>query len=320
MELRSLGSQGPVISVIGYGGWEAGATAWGPTPPDDQVIESMKAGFDAGINWLDTAEIYGRGRSEELIGRAIEGRPDVMTFTKVASAPRGTGFEPANVRSAAEASLRRLGREVIDVYQLHWLDEKDVALEETWAAMASLVDAGLVRWIGVSNFTEDAIARCERIRHVDSLQPHLSMLWQERLPLLSFCARNGTGVIAYGPLAFGLLTGGITAATRFPPDDWRSGTKGLRAYDQLFAPGRIDANLRVVDALKPHAERLAITPAQLALAWVLQQDGITAAIVGSRSPDHVRENAAASAVRFSRSDLADIGSVLRGRGELVTSS
>lgn len=186
--------------------------------------------------------------------------------------------------------------------------------------MGALVDAGLVRWIGVSNFTEDAIARCERIRHVDSLQPHLSMLWHERMPLLSFCARNGTGVIAYGPLAFGLLTEGITADTRFPPDDWRSGTKGLRAYDQLFAPGRIDANLRVVDALRPVAERLSISPAQLALAWVLHQDGITAAIVGSRSPDHVRENASASAVRLSPSDLAEIGSILRGRGELVASS
>jgi aryl-alcohol dehydrogenase-like predicted oxidoreductase len=320
MELRQLGTDGPLISVIGYGGWEAGASAWGATPPDDQVIDSMRTGFDAGINWLDTAEIYGDGRSEELIGRAIEGRPDVMTFTKVASAPRGTGFEPANVRRAAEASLRRLRREVIDLYQLHWLDEKHVALEETWAAMGALVDAGLVRWIGVSNFTEDGVARCERIRHVDSLQPHLSMLWQERLPLLEFCARNGTGVIAYGPLAFGLLTGGISAQTTFPPDDWRSGTKGLRAYDQLFAPGRIEANVRVVEGLRPVAERLAISLAQLAVAWALHQEGITAAIVGSRSPDHVLENATASAVKLSPSVLSQIASILCGRGELAVSS
>jgi aryl-alcohol dehydrogenase-like predicted oxidoreductase len=275
----------------------------------------MRAGFDAGITWLDTAEIYGHGRSEELIGRAIQGRPDVMTFTKVASAPRGTGFEPASVRRAAEGSLRRLGREAIDLYQLHWLDEGDVALEDTWAAMAGLVDAGLVRLIGVSNFTEDAIARCERIRHVDSLQPQLSMLWQERLPLLLFCAHNGTGVIAYGPLAFGLLTGTITNETKFPEDDWRSGKRGLRAYDQLFAPGRLEANLAVVDALKPIASRLEVSLAQLALAWVLHQDGITGAIVGSRSRQHVRENTAASAVQLSRLDLAEIDSILIGRGE-----
>lgn len=316
MELRRLGSHGPSISVIGYGGWEAGATAWGAKPPDGQVIQSMRAGFDAGINWVDTAEIYGHGRSEELIGRAIQGKPDVMTFTKVASAPRGTGFEPANVRRAAEGSLKRLGREAIDLYQLHWLDEGDVALEDTWAAMAQLVDAALVRWIGVSNFTEDAIARCERIRHVDSLQPHLSMLWQERLPLLEFCARNGTGVIAYGPLAFGLLTGAINHETTFSEDDWRSGKRGLRAYDQLFAPGRIEANLAVVDALKPMAERRELSPAQLALAWVLHQGGITAAIVGSRSPLHVRENAAASAVALSQEDLAEIDGILDMRGEV----
>jgi aryl-alcohol dehydrogenase-like predicted oxidoreductase len=316
MKLRPLGFHGPLISVIGYGGWEAGATAWGPTLSDGQVIESMTAGFDAGINWLDTAEIYGRGRSEELIGRAIQGRPDVMTFTKVASAPRGTGYEPADLRRAAEGSLKRLGRDVIDLYQLHWLDEADVALEETWAAMAGLVDAGLVRWIGVSNFPEQAIARCERIRHVDSLQPHLSMLWQERLPLLSFCAHNGIGLIAYGPLAFGLLTGTITRETSFPEDDWRSGQRGVRAYDQLFAPGRFEANLAVIQALKPVVERLGVSLAQLALAWVLHQDGVTGAIVGSRSPLHVRENAAASAIPLSPHDLAEIDAILHARGEV----
>jgi aryl-alcohol dehydrogenase-like predicted oxidoreductase len=279
----------------------------------------MQSGFDAGINWVDSAEIYGGGRSEQLVGQAIRHRPDVMVFTKVASAPRGTGYGPGEVRRAAEASLRRLGRDAIDVFQLHWLDEEDVALEETWAGMAVLVDAGLARWIGVSNFTEAAIARCERIRHVDSLQPHLSMLWQERLPLLASCARNGTGVIAYGPLAFGLLTGTITRETTFSSGDWRSGGRGVRAYEQLFAPGRWQANLAVVDALRPIAERLQVSPAQLALAWVLHQDGISGAIAGSRSASHVLENTAASRVRLSGADLAGIDSILQDRGEVVGS-
>ena len=317
MELRLLGSHGPAISVIGYGGWEAGATAWGATPPDDQVIDSIRAGFDSGVNWLDTAEIYGDGRSEELIGRAIRDRRDVLTFTKVASAPRGTGYLPADVRRAAQGSLRRLGRDVIDLFQLHWVDEEAVPLEETWGAMAGLVDEGLVRWIGVSNFTVHDIERCERIRHVDSLQPHLSMLWQERLPLLSFSARNGTGVIAYGTLAYGLLTGTITPESAFADDDWRSGKHGLRAYGQLFAPDRFDRNLAVVDALKLVAARLGLSLSALALAWTLHQRGLTGAIVGSRSAEHVRENATASAVRLSAEQLAEINSILQRRGEVV---
>jgi aryl-alcohol dehydrogenase-like predicted oxidoreductase len=317
MGVRRLGSHGPQISVIGYGGWEAGSPEWGTSPSDADVVAAMRAGFDAGITWVDTAEVYGHGRSEELIGRAVQGRRHIMAFTKVASAPRGSGYDPKAIRRAAERSLRRLGREVIDLYQLHWLDEKDASLEETWAAMAALVDAGLVRWIGVSNFTSHEISRCERIRHVDSLQPHLSMLWQERLPLLSFCARNGTGVIAYGPLAFGLLTGNVTRETTFAEDDWRSGTRGIRAYSQLFAPGRLEANLKVVDALMPVAGRLQISLARLALAWVLHQPGLSGAIVGSRSAQHVRENASASAVNLSPSDLAEIGSIISNRGEVV---
>jgi aryl-alcohol dehydrogenase-like predicted oxidoreductase len=183
--------------------------------------------------------------------------------------------------------------------------------------MAALVDAGLVRWIGVSNFTEEAIERCEQVRHVDSLQPHLSMLWQERRPLVSFSNRNGTGVLAYGPLAFGLLTGTITRQTRFPQDDWRSGSRGLRAYEQLFVSERLDRNLEVVERLKPIARRLGTSLARLALAWVLHQPGVTGAIAGSRSPDHVRENASVGSVRLEPADLVEIGSVLELRGEVT---
>jgi methylglyoxal reductase len=317
MPMRRLGARGPTISVVGYGAWEAGSSEWGPSPPDDQVVQAMIAAFETGVTWIDTAEIYGSGRSEELVAKAIEGWPEVKVFTKVASAPRGTGYRPKDVRRAAEASQRRLGRDVIDLYQLHWLDETDARLEETWAAMATLVDAGLVRWTGVSNFTREAIERCEPIHHVDSLQPHLSMLWQERLPLLSFSSRNGTGVIAYGPLAFGVLTGTIIRRTRFPREDWRSGSRSLRAYDQLFVPHRLDRNLDVVERLTPIASRLGTSLARLALAWVLQQPGVTGVIAGSREPDHVRENASAGSLTLESSDLVEIGSVLEMRGELM---
>lgn len=317
MELRTLGPQGPAISVVGYGGWEAGGRGWGAPRLDAEVIAAMRAGFDAGINWIDTAEVYGDGGSEELSGRAIQGHDDVMVFTKVASAPRGSGYARASIRRAAEASLRRLRRDVIDVYQLHWPDEKDVPLEEAWGSMATLVESGLVRWIGVSNFTEDLIARCEAIRHVDVLQPHLSMLWQERLPLTEVCVANGTGVIVYGPLAFGLLTGTITPRTRFADDDFRGGKLGLRAYNQLFSPGRFEANLGVVSAVTPIAARIGVSLAQLAIAWVLHRQGVSGAIVGSCSPQHVRENVAASSARLSARDLADIGRVLQRRSEVL---
>ena len=138
----------------------------------------MRAAVDSGINWIDTAEVYGGGRSEELVGRALEGTRDVMVFTKVAPHPQGSGFNPSGVRGAAEKSLKRLSREAIDLLQLHWPDTT-TPVEETWEAMSALVDDGLVRAIGVSNFGRDLIERCERIRHVDSLQPPFSMLRRE---------------------------------------------------------------------------------------------------------------------------------------------
>jgi aryl-alcohol dehydrogenase-like predicted oxidoreductase len=311
-----LGTQGPPISVVGFGAWEAGGEAWGPDPGEERALEAMHAGFDVGINWVDTAETYGGGRSEEVVGRALTGRYDVMVFTKVAPAPRGSGFDPPSLRRAAVASLKRLQRDRIDLYQLHWPDP-NIPVEETWGALAELVDEGLVGMIGVSNFTMELVERCERVRHVDSNQPQLSMLWQERRPLLRSCKENGTGVIAYGPLAYGLLTGSVTRATVFSDDDWRGGNQGLRAYDQLFAPPRIERNLTVVDDLRPIAEAEGVSLAELALAWVLHQDGVTGVIAGSRSASHVRQNAGAADVELSPEILATIEKLLAERGEVT---
>ena len=311
MRTRKLGSHGPEISVIGYGAWEAGGMAWGANPPDEETVDAMRAAFDAGIDWVDTAEVYGGGRSEELVGGAVDGR-DVLVFTKVAPKPAGSGFDADGVRAGAEASLRRLGRDVLDVFQLHWPDA-GIAVEETWEAMATLVDDGLVRWIGVSNFPSELIERCERIRHVDSVQPHLSMLHRHGpLELAAGCQRAGTGVVAYGPLAYGLLTGAFDETTSFSDDDWRSGKHGISAYEQLFAPEPFRRNLTVVDALRPLAEDKGVTLAQLALAWVVHRRGVTAAIAGSRSAAHVRDNAGAGDVALTPADLDRIDAVLGG--------
>ena len=308
MRTKRLGSRGPEISVIGFGAWEAGGSGWGPNPPEEQTIEAIRTAVDAGMNWIDTAEIYGRGRSEELVGKAIKGL-DVMVFTKVAPDEAGTGFRPDQIRAAAKKSLERLQRDVIDLYQLHWSDP-EIPIEETWGAMGELVDEGVVRYIGVSNFRQSLIGKCEAVRHVDSLQPQFSMFHQEgRDDLFPFCESNGTGVIVYGPLAFGLLTGAITRDTKFGEDDWRSGS-GMSYYEDLFAPGVIEKNLDRVEALKPVASRAGCSLAQLALGWTVHQTGVTGAIAGTRSPDHVRDNAAAGDVELTKEVLDEIESIL----------
>lgn len=311
MRTAKLGLQGPELSVVGYGGWEAGGDTWGPNESDQGVIQAMQAGFDAGINWIDTAEVYGRGRSERLVAQAVQGRRDeVFIATKVAPRPAGTGFRAAEVRRACASSLGRLGTDRIDLYQLHWRDGR-VPVEETWGAMVGLVEDGLVRWIGVSNFDRELIERCLAIRHVDSLQQHFSMLHLANRDLIRWCGERGIGVVTYGPLAYGLLTGAITRETKFPPGDWRRGGAGEEYYDDMFAPGKIERSLAVVDDLRPIAERLGVTVAQLALGWNVHQPGVTAAIAGTRDPSHVRENAAAGDVQLDDVTKKELEEILR---------
>jgi aryl-alcohol dehydrogenase-like predicted oxidoreductase len=310
--MQKLGSQGPELTVIGFGAWEAGAgREWGEPPPKEQVLQAIRAVFDAGINWIDTAEVYGDGRSEELVGLAITGRRDeVLVATKVAPASEGTGFRPDEVRRACIASLRRLRTGRIDLYQLHWPDDTGVPIEETWGAMAGLVDEGLVRFIGVSNFEQDQIERCEGVRHVDSLQAELSMLNLENRDLMRWCGEHGIGVVCYGPLAYGLLTGAITADTVFDPTDFRSGRDEWDYWRKLFGPGKLERSLAVVEGLRPLAEGLGATVAQLALAWNTRQPGVTAAIAGSRNPDHVRSNAAAGELDLDDATLGELDALL----------
>jgi methylglyoxal reductase len=294
LPLRPLGSRGPAVSVIGLGGWEAGGgRTWGVNRSDAEVIRALRHGFYLGVNWIDTAEVYAHGRSEEIVGRALRGHDHVLVFTKVAPRPDGTGVRPREVARAVEASLRRIGRDAIDVYQVHWRDPR-VPIEVTWEAMANLVDHGLVRHLGLSNVTAEDLRRCARIRHVDSLQLEASLLYAEELRgLLAACGEVGTGVVCYGALAFGLLSGRVGERR---PSDWRGGGYGqedffvAENYARFFAPAVLPAQLRRVRSLSAVAAELGMTPAQAALGWLAAQPGVTGALVGSRCPAHIEEN------------------------------
>jgi aryl-alcohol dehydrogenase-like predicted oxidoreductase len=307
MRMQTLGSQGPQLSVIGFGAWEAGGADWGPNESEAAVVAAVHAGLDAGINWIDTAEVYGKGTSEELIGHAVAGRrDDVLIATKVAPIEEGSGLRPEQIRTACDASLGRLGIDHIDLYQIHWPDETGVPIEESWATIAELVDAGKVRHIGVSNFDRALIERCEAIRHVDSLQQEFSMVVLDDRELIRWCGEVGTGVVSYSPLGAGLLTDALTREQANAFDDWRGGWK-----EGPFSPEGLDRAFRVLERIRPVAVRLGVSPAQLALAWNRHQPGVTSAIAGSRNPAHVRDNAAAGDLELDTDTLAELDAVLK---------
>jgi aryl-alcohol dehydrogenase-like predicted oxidoreductase len=309
MRTQRLGRHGPEISVVGFGAWEAGKSEeWGEPPPDEQIVAAIEAVFESGIGWIDTAEVYGLGTSEEFVGKVTAGRRDqVQLFTKVAPGPRGSGFRPDQVGKACRRSLERLGTDHLDLYQLHWPDD-GVPLEDTWGAMAGLVEEGLVRHVGVSNFDQGMIERCLAIRHVDSLQQEFSMFVLEDRELIRWCGEQGVGVLAYGPLAYGLLAGAISMETTFEDGDFRGSGE---TWNALFAPEVRRRELDIVDELRAIAERLGLTVAQLALAWTFHQAGVTGAIAGSRNPAHVRTNAAAGEVTLDPATLDEIEGLLR---------
>jgi aryl-alcohol dehydrogenase-like predicted oxidoreductase len=306
MRKRRLGAHGPELTVVGFGAWEAGGDDWGPNASESRVIDAIRAGLDAGMNWVDTAEVYGDGVSETLVGRAIaDRRRDVLLASKVAPSDGGSGFRPDEVTGACDASLRRLGTDVIDLYQLHWPSPIPIPIEETWGAMVGLVDAGKVRWIGVSNFDRPLIERCLAVRHVDSLQQEFSLVRPDDRELLRWCGEAGIGVLSYSPLGAGFLTGAIDRDRAATIDDWR-------AADGLTRDTHLDRVFGIVEGMRPIAGRLEVTVAQLALAWNLAQPGVTSAIAGSRSPEHTRENAAAGDVDLDPESLAELEALVAG--------
>jgi aryl-alcohol dehydrogenase-like predicted oxidoreductase len=312
MKTRTLGKDGPEISVVGYGAWEAGGADWGPNASDDAVVESMRVIFDVGINWIDTAEVYGQGRSEELVARAVAGnRDEVLIFTKVAPDDEGSGIRPEEIRKAIRGSLSRLQTDHVDLYQVHWPDDR-IPVEDTWGAMGEVVREGLALHIGVSNFDRPRIERCLPIHPVTSVQNQFSLIHQDdRAELLPWLARQGAGYLAYAPLGFGLLTGALGPEATFHPGDWRGRQRAGSSEEGVgpFSPGNFERNLERVERLRSVAERLGIPVSTVALAWAVHQEGVTAAIAGSRNAAHVRSNAAAGDVTLDATTLAEIDSI-----------
>jgi aryl-alcohol dehydrogenase-like predicted oxidoreductase len=302
MQRHPVGASGVEISPIGLGGYELG-----PEPdeePDAQrAARVIGAALDGDVNWLDTSENYLATRNEEVIGEALQlVGGDFLVASKVAPEPAitgsGSGFRREEVLQACRDSLTRLRRDHLDVYFLHWPDERGVPLEETWGAMGELVDAGLVRAIGLSNYELADVERCHRERPVDVVQVGLSLVdYLDDRPYIASCGELGIAVTIYEPLASGILSGKTREQTLAL---WGGGVwEEASFFKRLLGPGKAEKSFAVADGLRPIAGELNATVAQVAIAWVLHQPGVTAAIAGSRSEAHTRDNAGGARLALS---------------------
>jgi aryl-alcohol dehydrogenase-like predicted oxidoreductase len=310
METKRLGNSDLFITPIGFGAWAIGGSgwefAWGGQDDSDSIA-AIREALDAGINWIDTAAVYGLGHSEEVVARALQGmrsRPYIFTKCSMVWNERreiGHSLKADSIRRECEASLRRLRVEAIDLYQIHWPDP-DEEIEEGWATLAALKQEGKVRHIGVSNFNVTQMKRAQAIAPITSLQPRYSLLHREvENELLPFTASQSIGVIAYSPMASGLLTGGMTPEriAALPADDWRK-----RHPD--FQEPRLHRNLMLVRLLRTIGKRRGYTPAEVAVAWVLHKSPVTGAIVGARRPGQVRGVIGAADLHLSPREVAEI--------------
>ena len=321
---RPLGSSGLDITTVGFGAWAIGGGGWafGWGPQDDaDSLAAMRRALGLGINWIDTAAVYGLGHSEEVVGRLLRELPAgerPLVFTKcglvwdernrMAEARRV--LRPDSIRKECEASLRRLRIEQIDLYQFHWPDETGTPVEDSWQAMVRLVEAGKVRAVGVSNFAVTLLERCEAIRHVHSLQPPFSLIRREAAEReIPWCAEHGTGVIVYSPMQSGLLTDTFTDSrvAALAVDDWR------RRSPQFQQPA-LGRNLALRDALEPIARRHGATVSAVAVAWTLAWPGVTGAIVGARTPSQVDGWIGAATLELSAADLDEIAAAISRTG------
>ncbi len=321
---RSIGTSGLKITTLGFGAWAIGgggwSFGWGPQD-DDASLAAMRHGLDLGINWIDTAAIYGLGHSEEVVGRLLRDIPQAdrpFVFTKCGliwhehdrmEEPRCM-LRPNSIRRECEASLRRLGVERIDLYQFHWPDETGTPVEDSWSAMVRLMEEGKVRAAGVSNFDVDLLERCEAVHHVDSLQPPFSLIRREAAaPEIPWCAEHSTGVICYSPMQSGLLTDNFTLERvgKLASDDWRR-----RASE--FNQPNVGRNLALRDALRPIAARHGTTVSAVAVAWILAWPGVTGAIVGARSAEQIDGWIQAATIQLTPADLGEIASAIARTG------
>ena len=314
METRALGNSDLQITRIGVGAWAMGGGgwtwSWGPQD-DSKSIAAIHQALDLGINWIDTAAVYGLGHSEEVAGKALAGRSNrPYIFTKCERVwdqhgHIGGSLKAESIRRECEASLRRLKVEVIDLYQIHWPDP-DPDIEEGWTEMARLKEEGKVRYIGVSNFNVQQMRRALRIAPITSLQPPYSILAREvEEDILPFCLSRNIGAIVYSPMYSGLLTGAMTRerVAKFSPDDWRR-------RDANFQEPNLSRNLRLVESLREIGLRHHRSPGEVAIAWTLHNPAVTGAIVGVRSPEQVRGIVGAAGFRLNDKEIMEIETAL----------
>jgi aryl-alcohol dehydrogenase-like predicted oxidoreductase len=308
MDHQPVGSSNVQISRIGLGGYELGPEP-DEKPDAERAVKVIGVAIDSGINWLDTSENYLATRNEEVIGAALqEVSEELLVASKVAPGAGvtggGSGFRREQVLQACRDSLTRLRRDHLDIYFLHWPDDSGIPLEETWGAMGELVDAGLVRAIGMSNYDIEDVARCHRDRRVDAVQIGLNLIdYPGARAYASACGEMEIAVTIFEPVASGILTGKTieqVQATWLGP--WRESP----FYKRLLSPGNAEKSAAVTEGLRPIALRLNATVAQVAIAWVLHQPGVTAAIAGSRQGNHVHENGVAASLTLSDDILDEI--------------
>jgi aryl-alcohol dehydrogenase-like predicted oxidoreductase len=312
--LRTLGNSDLELTPIGFGAWAIGGGdwqyGWGAQDDNDSIAAIHRA-LDLGINWIDTAAVYGLGHSEEVVGRAVKSSPHKpYIFTKCSMrwhADRSVynSLKAASLAEEVEGSLRRLQVEAIDLYQIHW-PNPDGEIEEGWEALSRMCEQGKLRWIGVSNFNVEQMKRAMKIAPITSLQPPYSMLRPAiEAEILPFVQANGIGAINYSPMLSGLLAGKMTAEriAALPADDWRR--KNVE-----FSEPRLDRNLRLVELLRTIGNEHGVTPGVVAVAWTLHNSAITAAIVGGRGPRQVEETAAALSFRVTDDEYGTINRFL----------
>ena len=320
----SLGGTGMEITRVGFGAWALGGGDWSFGWGDQDDVDSIAAirhAVEAGVNWVDTAAVYGLGHSEEVVARALETFSDAdrpLVFTKCSLRwDAANPMEPArrigaadSLREEVQASLRRLRTERIDLYQMHWPPEDGTPIEDYWGCLMEMKAEGLIRAAGLSNHSAAQVGAAERVGHVDAVQPPLSLINREAAAeLIPWCRDNGTGVIVYSPMQTGLLTGAFTPerVASLPGNDWRRGT-------EEFTGDRLDRNLALAAAQVPVGRRHGVSQAAVAVAWTLAWPGVTGAIVGARRPDQVDDWLVAADLLLEDDDLDELAEAVHATG------
>jgi aryl-alcohol dehydrogenase-like predicted oxidoreductase len=311
MKYTQLGEHGPRVSRIAFGNWSAGGD-WGSVDRD-AAIAATRAALDLGITLFDTARAYGFGAAEEVLGEALRpeirsARDSIVIATKGGLRDEGGNpvrdSSPQALRRDLEASLRSLGTDFVDVYQVHWPDPA-TPIAETARTLDEFVREGKVRYVGVSNYDTREMTAFQQVRPIDTVQPPYHLFRRDiEKSILPFALEHGIGVLIYGPMAHGLLTGRMTETTTFPPDDWRS-------KNDMFTGDAYKRNLAIVRRLEALASERGATVAQLAIAWTLANPAVDVAIVGARDPEQIRQTAPAADIRLSPEDLGRIEQILR---------